>query len=84
MQLDYDVAKVKIEDAFAANGVHFTYHSENVKSNDYRINGAKHPHWAALGYILSRRNYPGFTGKWTDSKYVSSFMKEHFHITDFG
>ena len=71
-----------LESVFNENGVFFS--GIGYFNNHYRINGSLHPHWAALGYVLSTRNYPGFTGNWTDSKYVHSFLKEHFGINDLG
>ena len=82
-QLGYNMDKVSVENAFADNGVKF---EDNHGNNGYTfyVGGqwCKHPHFAALGYVLSKRKYPGFNGSWTDSKYVGSFMKKHFGIYD--
>lgn len=82
-QLGYNMNKVSLENAFADNGVKF---EENRGNNSYTfyVGGEwkKHPHFAALGYVLAKRNYPGFNGKWTDSRYVHSFLKENFNITN--
>ena len=83
IQLDYNITDSKsFKKAFKDNGIEFENFSE--QNNEYSINGQKYPHWAALGYILKRKNYPGFNGSWTDSKYVHSFLKDHFHISDCG
>ena len=90
-KLGYNMNKITIEDAFNANGIKFT---QGIGSNGYEFfvkdpdgfnaTWVKHPHFAALGRVLERRRYPGFTGSWTDAGYVKSFLKEHFGITDFG
>ena len=85
--LGYNMAREEFKDVFADNGVKFEEGYD--KSNSYKIltgdgEWTQHPHWAVLGYILSKRKYPGFNGSWTDSKYVGAFMKEHFGISDFG
>ena len=87
--LGYNLLGLNVCNAFAENGVRCSvYQGKWDISNDYsiKVNGEwhKHPRWAVLGYVLAQRHYPGFTGKWTDSKYVHSFLKEHFGITDFG
>lgn len=83
-ELGYDAGSTELKDAFAANGVKFSDRSDN---NSYKIlmgNGewTQHPHWAALGYILSKRQYPGFNGSWTNSYYVKSFIKDYFGINN--
>ena len=83
-ELGYDVGSTELKDAFAKNGVKF---SDSYDNNSYKIltgNGewTQHPHWAALGYILSKRNYPGFNGIWTDANYVKSFIKDNFGINN--
>ncbi|MBR3497610.1 MAG: hypothetical protein IKO05_01295 [Selenomonadaceae bacterium] len=55
-ELGYDVASTELKDAFAKNGVKFSDRSDN---NSYKIltgNGewTQHPHFAALGYVLSK------------------------------
>ena len=84
-QLGYNMDKVSVENAFADNGVKF---EDNHGNNGYTfyVGGEwkRHPHFAALGYVLSKRHYPGFNGSWTDSKFVGAFMKENFGISDFG
>lgn len=79
--LGYDLDRQRITDIYAENGVMYKGSFDN---NEYRIkiNGewCKHPHWAAMGYVLARMNFIGFNGKWTDSKYVHSFLKDNFFI----
>ena len=75
---------VDIEDIFAANGVKF---DANVfTKNDYsiKINGewCRHPHLAALGYVLKQRNYPGFSGEWTNLGYVKYFIEHNLQVYD--
>ena len=80
MQLDYSITNtITIKKAFAENGIDFENYPSPL-NNDYSIKGQKYPHWAALGYVLKKRNYAGFNGNWTDSNYTKSFLKEHFHI----
>ena len=67
-----------IQRAFSKYGVEFSYCS--YSTNDYKINGQKYPHWAVLGYVLSKKQYPGFESNWTDSKYVHSFLQKNFHM----
>ena len=86
VKVGYDLLTLSIHNAFEENGVRCSvFKGKGNFSNDYRIkiNGewCKHPHFAALGYVLAQRHYPGFNGKWTDSKYVHSFLKEHFGRT---
>lgn len=80
--LGYDLNRQRITDIYAENGV--MYKSNVYDNNEYsiKINGqwCKHPHWAVMGYILARNNYIGFNGKWTDSNYVHSFLKNNFFI----
>ena len=82
-QLGYNMDKVTISEAFLHNGVRCNDSEEAIYYSIFTgTSYCYHPQWATLGYVLSRRKYPGFTGKWTDSKYVNSFLKEHFGITD--
>ena len=82
-ELGYDVGSTGLKDAFAQNGVKF---SDSSGDNSYslKVNGqwCKHPHFAALGYILSKRHYPGFNGSWTDANYVKAFLKDYFGINN--
>ena len=80
----YDTEKVSLKNMFFDNGIKF---SDNYGGNDYRIltsdgEFTKHPHWAALGYVLKQRNYPGFSGNRTDSNYVHSFLKDNFDLSE--
>ena len=84
-QLGYNVAGTdKLKDAYSANGVKYFYDDFVKNSYDLKVDGewTLHPQWAVMGYVLAKRNYPGFNGKWTDSKYVHSFLKENFNVTD--
>lgn len=84
-QLGYSMFGINtVGNAYAEYGIQYT---NNPLGNYYKlkVNGewCKHPHWAVMGYVLSKKNYPGFTGKWTDGGYVQSFIKEHFGIKNF-
>ena len=81
VKLGYDMFTKTVKDLYDAHGVDFTYNTDD--NNTYKINYGKHPHLAAMGLVLKKRNYPGFNGNWTDLNYVKSFMKEHFGITNF-
>ena len=81
----YDTEKVSLKNMFFDNGIKF---SDNYGGNDYRIltsdgEFTKHPHWAALGYVLKQRNYPGFNGNRTDEAYVKPFLLSNFGIDKF-
>ncbi|MBE8952020.1 MAG: hypothetical protein SR1Q7_02610 [Quinella sp. 1Q7] len=70
----------------ASVGIEFTAKNGD---NDYKIltsdgEFTKHPHWAALGLVLKRKNYPGFNGNRTDSNYIHSFLKENFDLSELG
>lgn len=85
-KLGYNMDKTSVENAFASVGIEFCAKNGN---NDYKIltsdgEFTRHPHWAALGLVLKRKNYPGFNGNWTDSNYVHSFLKDNFDLTDLG
>ena len=85
--LGYDMKKISIEDAFLDNGVRFD--ESGVSNNSYEIfykstsKFSKIPHWAALGYVLSRRKEPDFKGNWTDSTYVCSYLKSNFGFKEY-
>ena len=85
-QLGYNMARTEVEDAYGDNGVKFDFNCSG--DNSYRLlksdGWTKHPHWAAMGYVLARKNYPGFDGQWWNIDSVKPFLKEHFHISDFG
>ena len=85
-QLGYNTARTYIGNAFADNGVIYSAGLFIWSKNTYKIrtsNGyEKMPHWAVLGYVLSKRNYPGFNGSWTDSNYVKAFIKDNFGINN--
>ena len=86
-RLRYNVAGTdKIKDAYSANGVKYFYDDFVKNSYDLKVDGewTLHPQWAVMGYVLAKRNYPGFNGNWTDSNYVHSFLKENFNITECG
>lgn len=79
----YNTEKVSVENAFLDNRIKF---SDNYGDNSYKIltsdgEWTNHPHWAALGYVLKQKNYPGFNGNWTDLNYVKPFLKNNFDIT---
>lgn len=73
-----------IENMFLAEGI--KYDDGGDYSNTYKILTADgwcaHPQWAALGYILAQRRYPGFNGNWTDKACVTGFLKKEFHMYD--
>ena len=85
--LGYDMKNISIEDAFLDNGVRFD--ENKVGNNGYEIfygstgTFGKIPHWAAMGYVLSKRKTPDFKGSWTDSKYVCSYLKSNFGFKEF-
>ena len=84
-RVGYNVAGTdKIKNAYSANGVKVFLDNSIKNSYDLKVDGewTSHPQWAVMGYVLAKRNYPGFNGKWTDSRYVHSFLKENFNITD--
>jgi len=81
----YNTEKVSVENAFLDNGIKF---SDNYGDNSYKIltsdgEWTNHPHWAALGYVLKQKNYPGFNGNWANESYVKSFLRSNFGITNF-
>ena len=84
-QLGYDMANITVKDAYGDNGVQF---AETPGDNDYKLlksdGWTRHPHWAAMGYVLARKNYPGFDGQWWNGDSVIPFLKEHFNISNFG
>ena len=64
--LGYNLLGLNVHNAFKENGVMCTaYTGKWGVSNDYKIkvNGEwqKHPHWAALGYVLSKRTILALT-----------------------
>ena len=81
-RLGYNMDKISLEDAFLDNGIRFD--ESGVSNNGYQFFSRQSwtfeniPHWAALGYVLSRRKEPNFKGKWTDSTYVCSYLKSNF------
>ena len=87
-KLGYRAYVNDVEEMFALNGIKYVYnlHNYNTGKNSYsiKINGkwCQHPHFAALGYILAQRHYPGFNGSWTDKAYVTGFLKKEFHMYD--
>ena len=83
-RLGYDMTSTSIKDAYNENGVSFFGSTNSNNCYSLKINGqwCKHPHFAALGYVLSRRKYPGFNGSWTDSNYVKAFIKDNFGINN--
>ena len=76
---DIDDSTERLKKLFAIYGVEYTDHWGD---NDYKINGNKYPHWAALGYVLSKHgvlyDLNNFNGSWTDSNYVNSFLDKNF------
>ena len=79
--LGYDTDNNSLDELFAQNGVKYNFRSSD---NEYKIKvkggWANHPHWAALGYVLSKRGYPGFDGDWTDASYVKPFLDKNFGL----
>lgn len=84
-QLGYDMSKINVSSAYNDNGVQF---SERLGDNNYKLlksdGWTSHPHWAAMGYVLAKKNYPGFNGEWWNADTTIPFLKEHFHISNFG
>ena len=79
---DIDDSTECLKELFNIYGVEYTSHWSD---NDYKINGNKYPHWAALGYVLSKHSdwgYNNFNGSWTDANYVKSFIKDNFGINN--
>lgn len=78
----YKMNKIDLETIFRVNGVKFTYNVHG--KNDYLIKEeggwTQVTHYEALGYILNRYDYPGFTGAWNDEDNVKSFLKTNFGI----
>ena len=74
MFVDYD-PKV---DPFSMFGVEVTRYGDDL--NEYRIIGAdgkpgkKCQRESALGYVLSKVNYPGYNGKWWDVGNTTNFI----------
>ncbi|MBR3497611.1 MAG: hypothetical protein IKO05_01300 [Selenomonadaceae bacterium] len=85
-RLGYDMTRTSINTAYIENGV--SYFGDGYYTNRYhlKMNGewCKHPHFAALGYVLAQRKYPGFNGNWTDANYVKSFLADKFNIHSLG
>ncbi len=50
--------------------------------NYYKFQGAysysRHPRVAALGYVLDKIKYPGYSGEWWKLDYTEQFIKDHF------
>ena len=85
-RLGYDMTRTGIDTAYSENGVNYVGDARYSNYYSLKVNGewCKHPHFAALGYVLAKRNYPGFNGNWTDANYVKSFLADKFNIRSLG
>ena len=83
-RLGYDMTRTGIAAAYIENGVNYFGNSNSSNYYSLKVKGewCKHPHFAALGYVLAQRHYPGFNGSWTNSYYVKAFLKDYFGINN--
>ena len=69
----------EVRDVYNYYGVQFRGH--NADDNEYKVNGNKVSHLAAMGYVLKRGSYTRFnSSRWNDDDYVKSFLEYHFEI----
>lgn len=68
------------EGAFGRYGVDFRPHVS--ADNEYIFEGANgyahHPRIAALGYVLNKMKYNGYSGEWWNLDYTKNFLRDHF------
>lgn len=69
----------KVGELFSKFGV--GHQSALFLDNEYKFQGAysyaKHPRIAALGYVLNKMEYPGYSGEWWNLEYTENFIRNN-------